>query len=67
MSGNRNQNSGFGSGGCLVWLIIGIAAMPILGLYLAAKKNASHETRILGWILFVVGMIIWVYMELNRG
>ena len=50
MSGNRNQNSGFGSGGCLVWLIIGIAAMPILGLYLAAKKNASHETRILGWI-----------------
>ena len=64
MAGNRHSSGNTG-GGCLVGLIIAIAALPILGLYLAAKKNASPETRVIGWILFVVGIVIWVYLELH--
>ena len=70
MFGNRKNQGGFlfdTGEGCLVWLLIGIVAMPILGLYLAGRKNSDAGTRVLGWILFVVGMLIWVFMELRHG
>lgn len=66
--GNRNNHSGFdfGSGGCPVWLFIGLVAMPIIGLFLIGNKKADSTTKALGWVLFVVGMLIWVCMEIRH-
>ena len=62
MSANRNRNYGGGSNddyGCLLWLIIGVIAMPIAGLYLISKKGDSSANA-MGWILLIVGIILWI-------
>lgn len=44
---------------CIVYFILGIIAMPFLGLYLIAKKDADDGTKVLGWVLLIVGIIFW--------
>ena len=67
MSG-RNRNGGNGGGdGCLVWMILGIVALPLVGLYLLAKKDADSSTKARGWVLFIVGSIIWIYIGTYKG
>ena len=63
---NGNRNSG-GGDGCVGLMILGIVALPLVGLYLLAKKDADIGTRVLGWVLFIVGSIIWIYIGTYKG
>ena len=56
--GNRRRDPG--DSGCLALLIIGFIAMPLVGLYLMSKKD--DESRALGLVLLIVGIILWVYV-----
>lgn len=45
--------------GCLVMIILGLIAMPLVGLYMMISgKESSHKT--IGAILLIVGIIIWI-------
>ncbi len=50
--------------GCVVQALLIVFLMPIVGLYLATKKDASNENRTLGWVLFIVGIVIWIIFAL---
>ena len=50
--------------GCVVQTLLIIFLMPIFGLYLTTKKDASNENRTLGWVLFIVGIVIWVIISI---
>lgn len=66
--GASNRSGGSGGGeGCLVWMILGFIALPLVGLYLLAKKDADIGTRVLGCVLFIVGSIIWIYIGTYKG
>lgn len=64
MSSNRNRGRGGGSDadyGCLLWMMIGVFAMPLVGLYLISRKNDSSAQAV-RWILLIVGIILWIYI-----
>lgn len=56
MSRNR-KNSSEGAGAIALAILI-IIAMPIYGLYLIRKQDINE--KISGWILFVVGLALWI-------
>ena len=53
---HNHEDSGMG---CLVALVLGLMAMPLVGLYmLIAGKNAGQKT--IGLILTIVGVVLWI-------
>ena len=52
---NRNSDSGMG---CVIILVLAVFAMPLVGLYLALAGE-EKEQKVLGVILFIVGIIVW--------
>ncbi len=44
--------------GCVVYAIIGMLLMPVAGLLLVCSKNPEKKTW--GWILLVVGVVLWI-------
>lgn len=50
---------------CIVYFILGIVAMPLLGLYLLLKKDADDGTRAIGAVLLIVGIILWVVVAVQ--
>lgn len=62
MSGRKNNNSG--DLGWLVLMVLAIVAMPFLGVYhLMAGKDDGQ--RMLGVALIIVGIIVYVMMEIG--
>ena len=61
---NKNYNSDNSGFGCLLMLIVLIFAMPLVGIYLIVKGNENEKT--VGWILLILGMILWIYWWLKR-
>ncbi len=55
--GNNSNDTGVG---CIVAAILGIIAMPIVGLVMALDNDP--EKKALGWILTVVGTVLWIWM-----
>lgn len=51
--------SGLGIDGTLAMVLIGILALPIVGLGMLLKGNS--ENKALGVVLLVVGLIIWAF------
>ncbi len=45
--------------GCLVMIILGMVAMPLVGLYMLFKGEDDGQKAI-GAILTIVGIIIWI-------
>ena len=45
--------------GCLVMIILGLVAMPLVGLYMLFKGDDDGQKAI-GVILTIVGIIIWI-------
>lgn len=62
--GGRRDDDGIG---CLVLLILAVLAMPLAGLYLILKKAGDDGTKAVGWILLIVGAIIWIYLLVKAG
>ena len=52
---------------CIVYFILGIIAMPLLGLYLILKKDADDSAKTLGWVLLIVGIIIYGIIGAHAG
>ena len=50
--------------GCVVYAIIGMLLMPIVGLFLVCSKDS--EKKIIGWILLVVGTILWILVGVGN-
>lgn len=50
------ENSGLG---CAMTLVAIVFAMPIFGMYLRSKKNATDEDKAVGTVLTVVGLLLW--------
>lgn len=46
--------------GCLAQVLLLVFLMPVVGLYLALGKDSDQERRALGWVLFFVGIVIWI-------
>ena len=53
--------------GCLVVMILCLIAMPLVGLYLILRRDGDGETKAVGWILLVVGIVIWLYIMAKSG
>lgn len=45
--------------GCIVMVVLGLVAMPLVGLYMMAKGTGDSE-KVIGAILTIVGIIIWI-------
>ena len=46
--------------GCLAYVLLIIFLMPIVGLVLVCGKNPDRKP--LGWVLLVVGTILWIWL-----
>lgn len=44
--------------GCIIFLLVVILLMPIVGGFLIFSNN--EDDRAIGWVLLIVGIIIWV-------
>ena len=48
--------------GCLAQILLVVFLMPVVGLYFALGKNSDDESRAIGWVLFFVGIVIWIVL-----
>ena len=46
--------------GCVIYAILALIAMPIVGVFLIGSKEPTKN--IWGWVLLIVGLIIWGIM-----
>ncbi len=58
MSGRGCRGCDDSGGGCLVLVLLAIFAMPLVGLYFLIL--GEEDSKVLGLILLIVGIIIWV-------
>jgi hypothetical protein len=63
--GRRNSSSDDGVTGCLAYVLLGLFLMPILGLVFISSKDPDKKT--LGWILLVVGIILWIIVGVGSA
>lgn len=45
--------------GCLVMIILGMLAMPLVGIYMLISGKDDGQ-KVIGAILTIVGIIIWI-------
>ena len=45
--------------GCLIMVLLGIFALPLVGLYMMLAGD-NGEQRTIGVVLLIVGVIIWI-------
>lgn len=44
--------------GCIVYLLLIIFFMPIVGLFLICGKDPDKKP--IGWVLLIIGIILWI-------
>lgn len=54
-NGSGGNDSGMG---CLVMILLGLFALPLVGIYFMAKGN--EDDKIIGTIMLIVGIVIWI-------
>ena len=54
---HSHEDSGMG---CLVMALLGLFALPFVGLYLMTRGNS--DDKVLGIILMIVGVVLWIMM-----
>ena len=62
---NRNDSSD-SLPGCIIFLILGAIALPLIGLYYILS-GGSDDRKALGWVLFIAGCILWLCALTYRG
>ena len=55
---HRRRSDDDAAMGCIVYALLAIFFMPIVGLVLVCGKDPEKKT--LGWVLLVVGIILWI-------
>lgn len=63
MGNRKNQDDGLI--GCIAAVLLGILFMPFVGAYFIASKNP--ERKALGWILLVVGCVLWFVFLISKA
>ena len=58
---HQSDNSGMG---CIVALVLGVIALPLVGLWMALTGKESDQ-QALGIILTIIGIIIWIAIAAN--
>lgn len=53
--------------GCVVQLLLIVFLLPVVGLCMAANKDATEDTRARGWALFVVGIVLWIVFAIIKA
>ena len=61
---HRHHHSDDSGLGCLVALILGLMALPIVGLWMTVA-GTDDDQRALGIVLTIVGIIIWIAIAAN--
>jgi len=61
------KNSDDAALGCVVQALLIVFLLPLVGLYFATKKDADEESRTMGWVLFVVGIVLWAVMAIIKA
>ena len=61
----RRKNEDEAALGCVVYALLGLLFMPIVGLFLACGKDP--EKRTLGWILLIVGIVLWIVLGIGSA
>ena len=59
----RRRNDNDGALGCVVILMIGIFAMPLVGLYMLA--TGDQEKKAIGLMLTIIGFVLWFLVFLK--
>ena len=59
-----NRKNSDDMSGCLAQVLLVVFLMPLVGLYFALKKDVDDESRSLGWVLFFVGIVIWIVLAI---
>lgn len=54
----NNNSSDDGAIGCLIMLIIGMVALPLVGIYLMVNGE-SDDAKAMGIVLLIIGIILW--------
>lgn len=55
---SKNQNNDDSLTGCIIFALLVVFLMPIVGGYLLI--SGDKEKRPLGWVLLIVGLVIWI-------
>jgi hypothetical protein len=63
--GRRSRSSDDEAIGCLVYAILAVFLMPFFGLAFVLGKDPEKKT--LGWVLLVVGIILWIVIGVGSG
>lgn len=50
--------------GLVIVILLALIAMPIVGVYLITRKETFK--RILGWFLFLVGIVFWLFFIIHQ-
>lgn len=56
----KKQSEDDGTLGCLAAVIMGLIAMPILGIYLISKEDEGM--KVVGVLLTIIGVVLWIYV-----
>ncbi len=62
---SRNDNTSDNVPGCLIFLFLGVVALPLVGLYIGLTGRGQDEKAI-GWTLFILGCLFWLFALCNR-
>lgn len=54
----KGRSKDDGAIGCLAFALLALFMMPVTGLVMVCSKDSEKKT--LGWILLVVGTILWI-------
>lgn len=61
MGRRRNHARGNDAGvECLAIILLCIVAMPLVGLYLVCREDADSQTKAIGGVLLIIGVILWI-------
>lgn len=52
--------------GCVVQFLLIVFLLPVVGLCMAANKDATEDTRAMGWIMFAIGIVIWIVFAIIK-
>jgi len=51
--------------GCVVYAVLGLILMPVIGLLWVCSKDSEKKTW--GWILLVLGVILWIVFGIGSA
>ena len=51
--------------GCIIYAVLGLILMPLVGLFLVCSKDA--EKKAWGWILLILGIILWIVFSIGSA